>query len=99
MISGVWHHDQTAVRLTREGINGTLHLGGIAHFGCRKAQPNRRGRGFNCTQYFNLRGLNWIQDSCHTSYARRDLLEYLQPLRRGRELERGEPRKVPAWLC
>jgi hypothetical protein len=57
------------------------HAQSRLHRSLPTAVRSRRSHGLDCAQYLNLWGLRRIEDSCHTANARRDLLEYLQPLK------------------
>ena len=72
-------HDQAAIRGAREGRDGALDLGRVAHVDRAHLHPERRRHGLDDGELADPGGYGGIPKDRRARHARRDLLEQLQP--------------------
>src|SRR5262249_52488767 len=90
------HHDQSAVRGTRQRRNAAFDLIGAAHPDRGHLQAERWSHSLDRGKPSGAGRHGRIADDGDPTYARRDLLEKLEPLPAHAEFRRGETRGVPA---
>src|ERR1700722_14112465 len=73
-------YDQTAVRRLREGYDGVLNLGSIAHVHWGQLYPECRRHGLNSSKLADASGNGGIAKHPYTHHARHNLFEKLKPL-------------------
>src|SRR5262245_6292203 len=72
-------YDQAAIRSAREGRDGALDLGRVAHVDRAHLDPERWRRCLDGAPQSNAGGYGCIPKDRRSRHARRDLLEQFQP--------------------
>src|SRR6516225_2979410 len=72
-------HDQSTVRATCEGCEGTLNLAGIAHVHGAHLDCDDARYGLNCRPQAKAGADGWITQNRGAGDVRRDLLQKLKP--------------------
>jgi hypothetical protein len=82
--------------ISREGRDGALNLGQLAHVDWAHLDPERRRHGLDGCELRRSGGQRGVAKDPRTRHARRDLFEQFQPFRAEAVFEGGEPGCVPA---
>ena len=89
-------HDQAAIAGTRKGRDAALDLRRVAHVDRAHLHPERRRRGTDRAPLADPGGYCGIPKDRNSRYARRDLLEQLQPFRAQAVIEQDKASGVAA---
>jgi Resolvase, N terminal domain len=90
-------HDKAAIRGVREGGDGTLDLGRVAHVDWARVHANRRRHGLDYGELADPGGKGGIPKDRRSRYARRDLPQQFRPFPAQTVFEHQKAGGVAAW--
>src|SRR6516225_4729329 len=96
---GIWADNESAFRLSRNCNESPVNFTSIASRGNHQPYVQRMCEGFNrLRKFLRVRARLRIENKCNAPQLWGNLLDELQPLGSGRELEAGKSSNVATWV-